>query len=545
MSTPPDSAHSTPAPSQKKKPGRKPKNVPPPASSSTASSTQDRTTQQQQQQQTSESKESHSDVYRSPLNDIPMAHMMRQPSLFGQPLSNLSAPPSLTSANKFAEWKACFVNYATMNNFHYLLKNQHSESWALAQEFNWNNMPDKQLKLIYTQLNERIVAAISSAIMPILPNMQSILDDIKLQTHSSELDRFLPFHDDAHLVWSKVCSMYEHRTMFSVVGTWNQLFSLRYKEGTDPTILWNAFQSLNIKLITALKDDKLLSGQVLTEQCKAAILLNAMPESMTVDHSIMMNKDKIAPIDVINHLARKYESTTKSSSRISTDSDPSAEKAYSLTPLSRHHNRSNARGHGRIQQQSNWKNERRQRSHSPMNSDTDEESMPTGNWKQAFYFEQTQSPSAHIDHTNTAITAKRCPAAARPHPSALHRVILDSGSTCHVWMSNNGVVDERQVPAQHVLSALGESTELSHVGTVQLTPNIRLTDVALVKSAPANLMSVHRVFQSGCRVVMHHDQAQIISRCGRRVLLTFRKENGLYVYYYRRGKTKNNTHHNR
>lgn len=465
----------------------------------------------------------------SPITDS--SHQMRHPSLFGQSLSNLPAPPTLVSADKFTEWKTRFVNYATMNNFHYLLKGPYTYSWNLAQEYNWNHLSDKQLKLIYTQLNEKIVASISSAVLSVLPNMQSILDDIQLQ-HSSELDRFLPSIDDAFLVWSKLCTMYEHRTMYSVVGTWNQLFGLRYKEGTDPTTLWNEFQLLNTKLITALKDDKLLPGQVLTEQCKAAILLNAIPKSMIVDHSIMMNKDKVAPMDVITHLARKYESVSKDPSRSNIDSDAYQEQANSFTSSQPHrHHRTNTRGHG-SKHKSKRKNERH---HSRDNSDTDEESKDDTNWHQSFYLEEDTPSRISTTRTINALTAIHKDA---PKPTNSRRVILDSGSTCHVWNNDSGVINQRST-TRTILSALGDTNTISNLGTVQLTPNICLTDVVLVKKAPANLISVHRVMKSGCRVLMHHNQAQILNKCGR-VVLTFRKDkDGLYVYNYRSDKHTN------
>jgi hypothetical protein len=253
---------------------------------------------------------------------------VKTPMLFGQTVSTFSPLPRFHSSDQFTLFKDEFMNYAVMNNFHYLIEKNIDKSWPDALDRNYAQLPISMLKTIFLDVNRRVVAAIKNAVIKVIPNMNVVIESIRADHVNDVIVPSLPTipsESNAYLVWTKVCTMYEQKTMYSVLNVWKKLLAIQYKEGEDPTKFFNEFHTLNQRLILSLKDDRPMAGQVLSEQCKAVILLNALPKTLQTDQSILMARERVSLDEIRNMLVRKYESKGNAKS---VTTDPAEETAH-------------------------------------------------------------------------------------------------------------------------------------------------------------------------------------------------------------------------
>lgn len=84
--------------------------------------------------------------------------------------------------------------------------------------------------------------------------------------------------------------------------------------------------------------------------------------------------------------------------------------------------------------------------------------------------------------------------------------------------------------SDHVVFGNGDFSHISHIGTSQLSPHLKLSDVLIVPSITKNLLSISKLTQdSPVDVLFSNPFFQIQNRKTKEILAKGKCDNGLYV----------------
>jgi len=110
-----------------------------------------------------------------------------------------------------------------------------------------------------------------------------------------------------------------------------------------------------------------------------------------------------------------------------------------------------------------------------------------------------------------------------------NRIILDSGATRHTVSQPCHFIGMEDLDNPiTMLTATGQAIKVNKIGTVRISPGVRIGEVAVVPQARTNLMSVSRDSRAGFCVLFEGHQATVQTHTGK-VKLVFKLEDGLYV----------------
>ena len=460
--------------------------------------------------------------------------------LFGQTTSTLPAPPKLMSLDKLGEWKRMFIDFLVMNNSNVFVELSAIESWKLAVELTPAHLKSSMmLQYIYVQQNRRIVSAISTAVIKVIPNLDSIIEEVKREAENGSTPAplsHLPPEFDAYRVWSKLINNYEKKTIFGIHHLYNQIQGLKYIDGEDPTVYLNQFQSLNSKLCHMLSDKTVpLKGQVFSESHKAILLLNGLPKSMGTDKTILMSKETLTVDELRSTLMRRFEAKGAKAS-----SDTATEQANTfVSHRGRGGNRGGYRGtrgaRGGRGGRGGYNNQHNKQQH-----EQSESAEPPSHYNFMLYDvpthpdDQSEEEIDSDDESEAEDQALALSGRTVVGDSVSERVILDSGCTRHTWIDQRVVKDKKSVSMMRMATATGKLINITTLGTVDLHPRISIAGVAVVPSATANLLSVSRLTEAGCSIMFSRDKAELFSPSPHKEhILTFKREDNLYVYHRR------------
>ena len=244
--------------------------------------------------------------------------------LFGTPvpsISDLRTLPALTSMEVFAVWKNQFRLYIQMLGMISFLDMNSIDSWAYAQsKYRGSDVPS--LLDVYETYNERMITSIAIAVSLVIPDMSQIESAIRTDRENDAhawpclgVTGWSPAKD-AFCIWSKVVSMSENKSAYSMLASYRAFTSFVYRDGMDFVTYQNEYNRLITECNKALAHDKPLPGNVFGESFKAAILLQGFPESMRVDAHILMARDQVLPADVFklvkNTIDQRQQKATSS-----------------------------------------------------------------------------------------------------------------------------------------------------------------------------------------------------------------------------------------
>lgn len=453
---------------------------------------------------------------------------------FGQPVVNLPAPPKLISAEKFLEWKNQFKNYAGMNNCSEIINYRVSESWQLAQQENPRGPDDPMLRFAFKRMNSKVVAALSCAVEQVIPDTTALIDAIVTRKslgdqYDTNDNKLLPPQCNAYELFHEICQQFEQRTIVAALPIFKGLINLQYRENESPTKLFTAFEQMNTQLIQAIGNEKPKAGQILPEQLKVLFMLNALPSSFELEKKMLQDKDMLTMNDIRLTLLRRYDGKQLNSNCTHVDTyGHRGESAHSFTQSTSFHqpkmkratHGSNNSYHGRTSGQTN-----RYNSHTrPLNSYTSNRSDNTTHDDNDNHHNMmlVEHDVKHMEHQALAVSTPSFSSDDDPN-----RIILDSGCTKHTFYNVNAVDNQRTVPPIKMTCASGRTMTIDQLGSVDITPNVTIHDVAVTKGAAGNLMSVSRICDAGYSVTFSATHGIVLDD-NNNVILTFTRTGGLY-----------------
>jgi hypothetical protein len=231
---------------------------------------------------------------------------------FGQPVNNLPVPPKLVSSEQFPDWKNKIKNDAGMNNGSELLLHRATASWKLAQQENPKGPNDPLLGFAYRRMHSKFVAALSSAVEQVIPDVTALTDAIVTRKSSGNSEDILdnaliPAELNAYELFVEICNQFEQKTIIAALPIFRKMIGLQHHENDPSSKLFTDYDQLNIQLIKAVGDGKPKPGQILAEQMKLLLLLNALPESMELEKKMLQEKDNLTVQDIPLAILRRYD----------------------------------------------------------------------------------------------------------------------------------------------------------------------------------------------------------------------------------------------
>jgi hypothetical protein len=308
----------------------------------------------------------------------------------------------------------------------------------------------------------------------------------------------------------------------------------------------------------------ILPGQKISEGFKACIWLNALPPSMEITTQSFLSQPKVDFDDIYQALVRRYESTgpskrsrlgsevahtaidngenyqtTSSRKTLNTNSSSNAvtcnfckkkghidRQCYKRHPHLRPNNNNNR---NKITTSNNNLNRSNRRSRSTSDSTTQNEEysfclVDTSQLLTAPVMNvEFEEEVAHLSkHYETSCITQR------------DEFILDSGASKHIVFDRDILINVQDINPIRLTGILKQSILVNKAGSVQLSDTIKMSDVACVVEAGANLISVSKIFDAGFKMDWSIDKADIVK--DGKVIMSFTRVGGIYVYLRQQNK---------
>jgi hypothetical protein len=465
--------------------------------------------------------------------------------------SALANVPTLdgTDAAAFADWRVKLKGYCLMQGISDIVYKPYEETLELALIMDNHSRPRVLIAELVKSLHARAFGAIMLAVQKMTGS--ALFSEIEAEQAVADSSVFID--TNANYLWNKLVALYDKKTIFSSLHVWKRLISLNYKDGENPQIMRKQFDSLLIQL--GQIKDVTLPGQPISEGLKACIWLNALPASMETTSQAFLTQPKVALDDIYQTLVRRFEASGSSKRpRIGTEVANTAVVHPSSNNKSSHTNQANrslnltchfCKKKGHIERECWSKHADLRPKHNSNNFNS--KHRTTNN--------QQKRPAPHpvglclVETVNDSVPKPRAPSvhsvvSSAPidqsaHAYALshdagtyitnrHEFILDSGASKHIVYDQSLLHNQKDIAPVKLTGILKQSVHINQVGSVQLSDNVILNDVACVGEAGANLISVSKILDAGCKLQWSRSKVNIFH--GRQLLITFIRSRGVYIF---------------
>ena len=316
-----------------------------------------------------------------------------------------------------------------------------------------------------------------------------------------------------YLIMQTLRDKYDSKTPYAAINIWKKLLTIKWNRTKEKgSKHLQSVRGLFTQLDRLVADDRPKNGECFSETMKSIILLNTLPPSLNTDVKILTMQDKITTSQV-EALIRKYDDIESSMAK---SDKPNADKANAF---------SNA-GHQKTKKQ--WKNKNKQSKNqnagkqNQNNQSGSQSTVETAHDDDLMTLRELCVDQPDMVDTDTALSAQFTTEEG-------NRIILDSGATRHTVSQPGHFIDMEDLDNPiTMLTATGQAVKVNKIGTVRISPSVRIGEVAVVPQARTNLMSVSRVTRAGFRVLFEGHQATVQTHTGK-VKLVFKLEDGLYV----------------
>lgn len=453
--------------------------------------------------------------------------------------TTLPAPPKLasTDALSFADWKVKFTGYCLMQGIEETVTMTFENGLELAREMDTTGRSSKTIEMLFKVLNAKAFGAILIAVEAVTGS--TIFTEITTdQSRSENKDKFID--RNANHLWTKLCNLYEKKTVHSTLHVWKKLLSLNYKDGENPQLFKKSFDNLMLQLNQI--NDEILPGQKVSEGFKACIWLNALPAALESTAQTLLTQEKVSYDEIYQTLVRRYESNG-SEKAVKAPKPVGSEVANAAvtnnsTPTGKP--KSNPKIKCSFCKRTNHTEDRCWKKHG---YPEDKKETKTDD-DHSFCFMETSTQSAsskckveQAEPAQAAVDDEVAQAATEDgsmYLGARDEFILDSGASKHLVFDKTLMFNVQNVNPIRFTGILRNSVMVGETGSVRLDPNVVINNVACVNKAGANLISVGKVFDAGFKVDFFAEKAQI--RKGKEVILTFKRTGGIYVFRRRSKK---------
>jgi transposase InsO family protein len=454
----------------------------------------------------------------------PSSHQLR-PELYGVPQqSSLGEAPKFNVGDRFATWKQQIEAFVGSHGLDPLVTKSPDQSWNDAKALRPASAPLSTLQQWYLQAGKRVVYAISLAVIKAGLDRDQLLDDARIDKPNNGVVVIDSMHIDVdanpYLIMQTLRDKYDTKTPYAAINIWKKLLAIRWDRTKDKgSKHLQSVRDLFTQLDRLVADDRPKNGECFGETMKAIILLNTLPTSLATDVKILTTQDKIM-VAQVESLVRKYDDLQPNT----TKSDGATDKANAFAQEKQQHRNKRSRSSKQSQQKSKQPSRfNRANKHHKHRQSNDESAINEGDCLTLAMFETSNNDEDETD-TDTAIVA------AFSGECDSRTIILDSGATRHLWSQSSDVTDIETLDNPiRMMPAVGRSVLINKIGTVKITPTIKLGEVAIVPQAHVNLMSAYRIAKAGYRIVIDGHEAYVCTRTNNKVLLKFTAKDGLYT----------------
>lgn len=464
--------------------------------------------------------------------------------LFGSPQpTTIGELPKYTVGDRFASWKQQVESHIGTYGLDIMIVKSPSDSWAEAVALKPAHVPLSMLQQWFIQAGKRIVHAISLVMVKAGLDRDQLLADARADKPDHGVVTVGPLRIDVdanpYLIMQTLREKYDTKTPYAAINIWKRLLASRWDPSREKgSKHLQSLRDLFMQLDRLAADDRPKNGECFGETIKSIIMLNTLPQTFSTEVKILTTQEKITTAQV-EAVIRKYDDIA---SRGTSNADTNTDRAHAFTSARSQHKAQkqqraqhstqskSSRNHHRSAKESGRSRSSRHRRHSSDSSSSDDSSSDS---------DQPSSKSKYAEQEECNEPASFClidePIAKSnkgKHDSHQRsRVLLDSGATCHVWNDPSTVYKQHTLTKPKRMStATGELVSVTKTGLVQLTSKVKMKDVAIVPTATSNLMSVDKITKAGFTVSFYDDAATIRNNKWK-VVLKFKKQDGLYVFH--------------
>ena len=369
------------------------------------------------------------------------------------------------------------------------------------------------------------------------PNAQPLAQHI--ETKYTGTDSFVK--KNVYLLWTELLLKFESSTGFSKIGLINAIQSVKFNINEHPAKVYNTVK----QWVTELR----ATGTTYDDDLIGAALFNAIPSELAATKELLAAKSKLDPEEVYNTLKVHHESTHKPQTK------PDSKETDKVLAAgdAKHKYKQKGKGskyksdskfcklHPNLHNHSTSECTKLKRLVAEVQAGTGTQTGTPGGpdtttlnitpHTMVIWDMDYETEPQPVEPADTAMAARNDP--NQLYISGENEFILDSGATRHIVSSTRHLIDVKGVVPFPMLAAAHKVITINKVGSVKLSTTALLNNVCLMPAGNANLISLSRVIDSGCKVVFSKETA-IVTLNGE-TLLHFKRKNGLYVYTIRSG----------
>lgn len=520
----------------------------------------------------------------------------REIKLFGRSVSTVPAPaPKLAGPtieiDKYIKWSKDFKAHAVLQGVSEYVQWPSDRVLTELEESLGAQAQSVQVKRLVASRCKQVTVMIWNAVADVIPDLSTIVtnyyhsnprppdptcqDDSKNGSGNSaqppplvnEVD--VVVGEDPYLTMCYLDIKYNNDSVINVNNILTKYLNFRCEEGWSSTKFMSEFVALDQRLKSFADKHSIPKGEFLPPIVKSLVLLNSLPKSMQIEKRLLLNEKELTP-DKIHQQFINWEELNKRNHKHVSDKSMLMLENMSLDELMedghidhmsdemilafvrKHRPKFQRPPVPRNYQRLYDKHTKSHKSHSVRDNDstgdTEKQDMvwylmeadQHGSMKHhddaCYSCTHELDTDACVDDSDDQIESGDRTYAASYDNVEMNRCILDSGTTRHVWVNPQAVKDVIKLPTPiRMMSASGHPINVDKIGTVRLNSTTSISDVAICKSSPANLISAHRIVKAGFRIVMDDECADIVDKKTGDVVYSFEKENGLYVSKIRTG----------
>ena len=439
--------------------------------------------------------------------------------------------PKYSRNKRFATWRRDIANFAGKYGLDPLVRNAPAQSWEEAVNENFINLSEPELQSLYLSGGKRLVHAICSAISDAgIDGEQLIADAISGKPDNGATmvgTMKIAARENPYLIMETLRQKYDTKTQYATIGILDQLINLRLDHSKENGTIWfEKIRDLFTQLDRLTADDKPKPGECFGETVKSVITLRLLPTAWDTEIKILTNNERI-PLDQVFQLLRRQDDLRNAqkaskSDKISDKANTFVQRKPAGKKQRNSDNNRNDTSHNRPNPQPRHAQRWQNRGSAIQEGDILDCLMKETRDDDQYYPADNDNASASAEEAAFSATYT--------NEKDMRTIILDSGATRHTWVSSNQMTDVETLDNPiRLITATGKAVTVLKTGTIQVSPTVRMSDVAIVPQAHVNLMSVSRITRAGCRVVFEGHEAYVTSMTNNKVHLKFRMEDGLYV----------------
>ena len=484
----------------------------------------------------------------------------------------------LKSKDQFTTWKERMLAKSKMDGYYEYLVTDSNIHWTKLIQMYGSTVNITSLYQYYRETHRRIAGGLQLAMVNIIPNFTMFNESLAAEypryaigTIIDERDHGSFVIDNATILWTKITSILETKSVHSLMTLYRQIFDLKYTESQDPMLYQSNFRFVAARIAETQKQD-------LNEAFLTFILVKSLPSSCNQISSILEASNKLETKYIFEQLDLKYSTqhptaaklvstTGKSTSTVNAEANYAdatkpdrtkhgkgkgkpSRRQYTYAERAAYNAKKAAEagstGHGKGSTTNK---------HSHQSGGDDEHVAFSAVDDEDEYFQNLESFSQHriaggsmvtdfdldelTSDTSSQFAGNAASGSKTDEFTNMWQLKLDSGTTRHICTNRKLFIPGSITapPFKYTMKGLyGSRGTVVGIGSIKLSSRITLNNVWYIPSAGTNLISVGKIATKGYRVEFDGEHARIIKNLGNSTIFEFHRDGELFVHNPMAGK---------